>query len=110
MGFPRWARDVKTVYVVKKLWFCGKEKVPGVAFSKENHAKVFFALKELITIKFVEKYAIVVCASYCRILWQNSSYFVLNDAHMYILGAFNKFPDLFVEVFEIVVNSWKFTM
>ena len=27
-----------------------------------------------------------------------------------IRGAFNKFPDLFVQVFKIVVDSWKFTM
>ena len=25
-------------------------------------------------------------------------------------GAFNKFPDFFVQVFKIVVDSWKFTM
>ena len=30
--------------------------------------------------------------------------------YIYIRGAFNKFPDYFVQVFEIVVDSWKFTM
>ena len=25
-------------------------------------------------------------------------------------GAFNKFPDFFVQAFEIIVDSWKFTM
>ena len=33
---------------------------------------------------------------------------------MYIIwgirGAFNKFPDFFVQAFKIVVDSWKFTM
>ena len=28
--------------------------------------------------------------------------------HTYILGAFNKFPDFFVQAFRIVVDSWKF--
>ena len=28
----------------------------------------------------------------------------------YIHGAFNKFPDFFVQAFEIIVDSWKFTM
>ena len=27
-----------------------------------------------------------------------------------IRGAFNKFPDFFVQAFEIVIDSWKFTM
>ena len=27
-----------------------------------------------------------------------------------IRGTFNKFPDIFVQVFKIVVDSWKFTM
>ena len=28
----------------------------------------------------------------------------------YICGAFNKFPDFFVQAFKIVVDSWKFTL
>ena len=28
----------------------------------------------------------------------------------YVRGAFNKFPDYFVQAFKIVVDSWKFTM
>ena len=28
----------------------------------------------------------------------------------WICGAFNKFPDFFVQAFKIVVDSWKFTM
>ena len=27
-----------------------------------------------------------------------------------IRGAFNRFPDFFVQAFKIVVDSWKFTM
>ena len=27
-----------------------------------------------------------------------------------IRGAFNKFPDIFVQAFEIVVDSWKYSM
>ena len=30
--------------------------------------------------------------------------------YIYIRGAFNKFPDFFVWAFEIVVDSWKFSM
>ena len=30
--------------------------------------------------------------------------------YIYIRGAFNKFPDFFVQAFKIVVDSWKFTM
>ena len=29
---------------------------------------------------------------------------------VYVRGAFNKFPDFFVQAFKIVVDSWKFTM
>ena len=29
---------------------------------------------------------------------------------MYVHGAFNKFPDFFVQAFKIIVDSWKFTM
>ena len=31
-------------------------------------------------------------------------------ARMYVRGAFNKFPDFFVQAFEIAVDSWKFSM
>ena len=30
--------------------------------------------------------------------------------YIYIRGAFNRFPDFFVQAFKIVVDSWKFTM
>ena len=30
--------------------------------------------------------------------------------YIYILGAFNKFPDVFVQAFRIVVDSWKFSI
>ena len=30
--------------------------------------------------------------------------------YIYIRGAFNKFPDFFVQAFKIVVDSWKFSM
>ena len=29
---------------------------------------------------------------------------------MYICGAFNKFPDIFVQALKIVVDSWKFSI
>ena len=29
---------------------------------------------------------------------------------LYIRGAFNKFPDFFVQAFKIDVDSWKFTI
>ena len=29
---------------------------------------------------------------------------------IYISSAFNKFPDFFVQVFKILIDSWKFTM
>ena len=40
------------------------------------------------------------------------SYFTYMDDYVfiYIRGAFNKFPDFFVEAFKIVVDSWKFSM
>ena len=28
----------------------------------------------------------------------------------YIRGVFNKFPDIFVQGFKIVIDSWKFSM
>ena len=30
--------------------------------------------------------------------------------YIYIYGAFNKFPDFFLQAFKIVVDSWKFSM
>ena len=30
--------------------------------------------------------------------------------HLYIRGAFNKFPDFFVQTFKFVLNSWKFSI
>ena len=33
-----------------------------------------------------------------------------NEYRKHIRGAFNKFPDFFVQAFKIVVDSWKFTM
>ena len=32
------------------------------------------------------------------------------DFWYHIRGAFNRFPDFFVQAFEIVIDSWKFTM
>ena len=31
-------------------------------------------------------------------------------AHTNVRGRFNKFPDLFVEAFKIIVDSWNFSM
>ena len=33
-----------------------------------------------------------------------------SHTHIYICDAFNRFPDIFVQAFKIVVDSWKFTM
>ena len=30
--------------------------------------------------------------------------------HFLIRGAFNKFPDIFVQAFKIVIDSWTFSM
>ena len=34
----------------------------------------------------------------------------LSMQYIYIRGAFNKIPDIFVQAFKIVVDSWKFPM
>ena len=34
----------------------------------------------------------------------------MNRPRIYIRGAFNKFTDIFVKTFKIVVDSWKFSM
>ena len=31
-------------------------------------------------------------------------------ARAYVRGAFNKFPDFFVQAFKIIVDAWKFSM
>ena len=36
--------------------------------------------------------------------------FYFTHTHKYIGGAFNKFPDFFVQAFKIVVDSWKLTI
>ena len=40
----------------------------------------------------------------------SNSYKIITSHIMYIRGAFNKFPDFFVQAFKIVVDSWKFSM
>ena len=51
--------------------------------------------------------------------WKNELRFVqecyiqnayTNHIYIYIRGAFNMFPDFFVQAFKIVVDSWKFSM
>ena len=37
--------------------------------------------------------------------WANS-----DGSCFHLRGAFNKFPDFFVQAFKIVVNSWTFSM
>ena len=37
--------------------------------------------------------------------WQN-----LDQRFQFICGAFNKFPDFFVQAFKIVIDPWKFSM
>ena len=41
----------------------------------------------------------------CHITFFHSAY-----THTYMRGAFNKFPDFFVQASKIVVDSGKFTM
>ena len=35
---------------------------------------------------------------------------LLFNPQLEVRGAFNKFPDFFVQAFKIVVDFWKFTM
>ena len=49
------------------------------------------------------------------VLWGNFQFFrwtqhFIKKSLEYIRGAFNKFPDFFVQSFKIVVDSWKFSM
>ena len=37
-------------------------------------------------------------------------YLMPSPVFTYIRGAFNKFPDFFVQAFKIVIDSWKFSM
>ena len=37
-------------------------------------------------------------------------YLMPNTVNKYVRGAINKFPDIFVQAFKIVVDSWKLTM
>ena len=41
----------------------------------------------------------------------NVTWYLLSEYSAYkVCGAFNKFPDFFVQAFKIVVDSWKFSM
>ena len=42
-------------------------------------------------------------------MYQRNS-FKIHIIYIYISGVFNKFPDFFVKVFKIVVDSWKFSI
>ena len=52
----------------------------------------------------------------CLILRADSSFYPKNPSpqrqhHRYVIrGAFNRFPDFFVQAFKIVVDSWKFSI
>ena len=35
---------------------------------------------------------------------------MIKSEFFYVRGAFNKFPDIFVPAFKIVVDSWKFSI
>ena len=35
---------------------------------------------------------------------------ILIYIYIYIRGAFNKFPDIYIQTFKIVVDFWKFSM
>ena len=37
-------------------------------------------------------------------------YIYKKNIYFYICGAYNKFPDFFVQAFKIVIDSWKFIM
>ena len=46
-----------------------------------------------------------------QLLWHVNFYKLFNNkSSLYIHGAFNKFPDIFVQAFKIIVDSWKFSM
>ena len=48
---------------------------------------------------------------WCSSYWKGSLRVTLSySCQTYLWGAFNKFPDFFVQAFKIVVDSWKFTM
>ena len=51
--------------------------------------------------------------TWCCSWWKGSLRVAFNNGrqlYLYIRGAFNKFPDFCVQVFKIVVDSWKFSM
>ena len=56
-----------------------------------------------------------ICDLYVKIYWLEVD-MLPHDKNVcvcvcvYICGAFNKFPDFFVQAFKIVIDSWKFTM
>ena len=53
----------KTFHGVKTHWLSSKEKVPGVADSKEVMLTAFWNMKRPITIDFLEKVATINSAS-----------------------------------------------
>ena len=67
---------------------------------------------------------IYIYMSVCVYVWEKRFYTDIHILHTYksekngiytnmnthVRGAFNKFPDLFVEALKIVVDTWKFTM
>ena len=62
--------------------------------------KIDISLCELI-LGFIYVYIyIYVCVCMCVYIY----------IYIYICGAFNKFPDFFVQAFKIVIDSWKFSI
>ena len=43
-------------------------------------------------------------------IYKHTYVYAHSSIYKHIHGAFNKFPDFFVQAFEIVIDSWKFSM
>ena len=49
-------------------------------------------------------------SSHTEELWYNETVCLWMTIYIYIYGAFNKFPNFFVQAIKIDVDTWKFSM
>ena len=74
-GSKRWSMEWKRTDPLVKKKYRARKSVKNLMLT------VFCDIKGPIRIDFLEKGAAVNSASYCQLLWQNSSY-LFNDSHL----------------------------
>ena len=92
---------------------CGKES-KGSPYNQHDLMMMMMMMRlDLVSSLFLLILKIWIKSNYLFTSWTVFEIFRLKEniyIYIYIHGAFNRFPDFFVQAFNIVVDSWKFTV